>query len=32
MAYGVVRLMLGMLGYGGNEWFRLRPRVQEKPA
>ena len=32
VAYGVVRLMLGMLGYGGNEWFRMRPRPHEKPA
>ena len=32
IAYGVVRLMMGMIGYGGNEWFRMRTRVHEKPA
>jgi hypothetical protein len=26
MAYGVVRLGMGLLGYGGNEWFRGRRR------
>jgi hypothetical protein len=25
-AYGVVRLAMGLLGYGGNEWFRSAPR------
>ena len=30
-AYGVVRLAMGMVGYGGNEWFRIRPRSHEKP-
>jgi cardiolipin synthase len=24
IAYGIVRLAMGLLGYGGNEWFRLR--------
>jgi hypothetical protein len=32
IAYGVVRLMMGMVGYGGNEWFRMRPRTHEKQA
>ena len=31
-AYGVVRLAMGMVGYGGNEWFSMRPRAHEKPA
>ena len=22
VAYGIVRLAMGVLGYGGNEWFR----------
>ena len=22
IAYGVVRVAMGLLGYGGNEWFR----------
>ena len=27
IAYGIVRLAMGLLGYGGNEWFRgARPR------
>ncbi len=25
IAYGVVRVAMGVLGYGGNEWFRDRP-------
>ncbi len=29
-AYGVVRLAMGMLGYGGNEWFRMRPRTRKR--
>jgi hypothetical protein len=28
IAYGIVRLGMGLLGYGGNEWF---PRRQAKP-
>jgi len=32
IAYAVVRLMMGMVGYGGNEWFRMRPRAHEKLA
>jgi len=24
-AYGIVRVAMGLLGYGGNEWFRGRP-------
>jgi cardiolipin synthase len=28
IAYGIVRLGMGWLGYGGNEWFRgRRPRT-----
>jgi cardiolipin synthase len=26
IAYGIVRVGMGMLGYGGNEWWRGRPR------
>lgn len=26
LAYGIVRLGMGFLGYGGNEWWRGRPR------
>jgi len=26
VAYGVVRVAMGILGYGGNEWFRGRRR------
>jgi cardiolipin synthase len=26
IAYGVVRVMMGFLGYGGEEWFPRRPR------
>jgi cardiolipin synthase len=26
VAYGIVRVGMGMLGYGGNEWWRGRPR------
>jgi cardiolipin synthase len=26
VAYGVVRVMMGFLGYGGEEWFPRRPR------
>jgi hypothetical protein len=22
IAYGIVRVSMGLLGYGGNEWFR----------
>jgi cardiolipin synthase len=30
-AYGVVRLAMGLLGYGGNEWFRgPRARSHDK--
>ncbi len=25
VAYGIVRVAMGVLGYGGNEWFRDRP-------
>jgi len=25
IAYGIVRVSMGFLGYGGNEWFRKRP-------
>ena len=30
LAYGIVRVGMGLLGYGGNEWFRgvrRKPRV-----
>jgi hypothetical protein len=30
IAYGVVRVGMGLLGYGGNEWFRgvrRKPRI-----
>ena len=26
IAYGIVRVGMGMLGYGGNEWWRGVPR------
>jgi len=26
IAYGIVRAGMGLLGYGGNEWWRGRPR------
>jgi cardiolipin synthase len=29
MAYGIVRVMMGLLGYGGNVWFR---EARRKPA
>jgi hypothetical protein len=25
IAYGIVRLAMGLVGYGGNEWFSRRP-------
>jgi len=28
-AYGIVRLAMGILGYGGNEWFRGRQRARD---
>ncbi|MEP7205932.1 MAG: cardiolipin synthase ClsB [Casimicrobiaceae bacterium] len=28
-AYGIVRLAMGILGYGGNEWFRGRRKPRE---
>jgi cardiolipin synthase A/B len=33
VAYGVVRVAMGILGYGGNEWFRSgrRPRAETPP-
>ena len=31
IAYGIVRLAMGLLGYGGNEWFRGRVR-RDAPA
>jgi cardiolipin synthase len=32
MSYGIVRLAMGLVGYGGNEWFSMRPRAHGKPA
>jgi cardiolipin synthase len=32
MSYGIVRLAMGLVGYGGNEWFSMRPRTHDKPA
>ena len=29
IAYGIVRVGMGLLGYGGNEWF---PRRRAKPS
>ncbi len=29
IAYGIVRLAMGILGYGGNEWFRGRKRHRD---
>jgi len=23
---------MGLVGYGGNEWFSMRPRAHDKPA
>jgi cardiolipin synthase len=34
IAYGIVRVAMGVLGYGGNEWFRggpKRPPLRERP-
>ena len=33
MAYGIVRVGMGVLGYGGNEWFRgpRKPRWRRRP-
>ena len=33
MAYGIVRVGMGVLGYGGNEWFRSprKPRWRRRP-
>ena len=31
-AYGIVRLAMGILGYGGNEWFRGRRRPRDGSA
>jgi len=28
IAYGIVRVAMGLLGYGGDEWFPKRPRAQ----
>ncbi len=32
VAYGIVRLMMGVLGYGGNEWFRGTRRAAPTPG
>ena len=32
IAYGIVRLSMGFLGYGGNEWFPRKPRGSAQPA
>ncbi|MDQ6618686.1 MAG: cardiolipin synthase ClsB [Pseudomonadota bacterium] len=32
MAYGVVRAAMGLMGYGGNEWFRGRRRTRDTGA
>src|SRR6185369_11161538 len=32
LSYGIVRLAMGLVGYGGNEWFSMRPRAHDKPA
>jgi len=33
VAYGVVRVMMGFLGYGGGEWFpKRKPRMRDEPT
>jgi cardiolipin synthase A/B len=32
IAYGIVRVAMGLLGYGGNEWFPRRPRAERTPG
>src|SRR5215831_123470 len=32
IAYGIVRVAMGFLGYGGNEWFRERPAPSRATA
>ena len=36
IAYGIVRVAMGLLGYGGNEWFRggsaIRPAAPAERA
>jgi cardiolipin synthase A/B len=31
IAYGIVRVAMGLLGYGGDEWFPRRPRAERGP-
>jgi hypothetical protein len=32
VAYGIVRLAMGFLGYGGEEWFPRRPKGRAESA
>jgi hypothetical protein len=32
LAYGVVRVAMGMLGYGRDDWFRRRRRRKPHPS
>ena len=32
IAYGIVRAAMGLLGYGGDEWFPKRPRAERSPG
>ncbi len=32
IAYGIVRGAMGLLGYGGDEWFPKRPRAERSPG
>jgi cardiolipin synthase len=32
IAYGIVRGAMGLLGYGGDEWFPKRPRAERNPG
>jgi cardiolipin synthase len=32
IAYGIVRVAMGLLGYGGDEWFPRRPRAERTPG
>jgi cardiolipin synthase len=32
VAYGIVRVSMGLLGYGGNEWFPKRTRAETGPG
>jgi len=32
IAYGILRVAMGLLGYGGDEWFPRRPRAERTPG